>query len=54
MLGYKVLHSNVPGEVQNNQWETTLQRGANVRPGTRENQNVQGQERARDLFNNPR
>ena len=54
MLGYEVLHSNVPGEVQNNQWETTLQRGANMRPGTRENQNVQGQDRARDLFNNPR
>ncbi len=57
MLGYEVLHSNVPGEVQNDQWEFTLKKGrmdGTKRPGTREIQNIQGQDRARDLFNNPR
>ena len=55
MLGYEVLHSNVPGEVQNDQWEFTLsKRQTTKRPGTREMQNLQGQDRARDLFNNPR
>ena len=55
MLGYEVLHSNVPGEVQNDQWEFTLsKRQTTKRPGTREMQNLQGQDRARDFFNNPR
>ncbi|MFB1021492.1 MAG: GWxTD domain-containing protein, partial [Vicingaceae bacterium] len=55
MLGYEVLHSNVPGEVQNEQWEFTLnKKQVGKRPGTRENTTLEGQDRARDLFNNPR
>jgi|GEM_PF-999321 len=55
MLGYEVLHSNVPGEVQNDQWEFTInKKSITKRPGTREGQNIEGQDRARDLFNNPR
>jgi GWxTD domain-containing protein len=55
MLGYEVLHSNVPGEVQNEQWEFTLnKKQIGKRPGTRENTTLEGQDRARDLFNNPR
>ncbi len=55
MLGYQVLHSNVPGEVQNPNWEFELQRKTdNARP-TQENpydENIN--DRAKDLFNNPR
>ena len=55
MLGYEVLHSNVPGEIQNDQWEFTInKKSITKRPGTKEGQNIQGQDRARDLFNNPR
>jgi GWxTD domain-containing protein len=55
MLGYEVLHSNVPGEVQNDEWEFTInKKSITKRPGTREGQTLQGQDRARDLFNNPR
>lgn len=55
MLGYEVLHSNVPGEQQNEQWEYALSKKAiTKRPGTREDTHLNGQERARDLFDNPR
>lgn len=55
MLGYEVLHSNVPGEVQNPNWEFELQRKSNNTRPTQENPNNEViNDRVRDLFNNPR
>lgn len=56
MLGYEVLHSNVRGEVRNPGWEQDLISKSNLnRRGNREDPgNVILNDRARDLFNNPR
>jgi len=56
MLGYEILHSNVRGEINNPGWEADLMSGAN--PNRRSNREDPGNtiinDRARDLFNNPR
>ena len=55
MLGYEVLHSNVPGEQRNEDWEYTINKKAITRrPGNQNRGNQNSEERARDLFNNPR
>ena len=56
MLGYQVLHSNVRGEIFNPGWEADLISGSNMnRRGNREDPgNTIINDRARDLFNNPR
>jgi regulatory protein YycI of two-component signal transduction system YycFG len=57
MLGYRVLHSNVRGEVFNPNWEAELvhKTEGNIMRNT--NDLPEGStinERARDLYNNPR
>jgi len=56
MLGYEVLHSNVPGEIKNPNWEFKLiSRGnptLNNAAESREGEIIQ--EEARDLYDNPR
>ncbi len=55
MLGYQLLHSNVPGEIRNPNWQSALDNKTVNRGNTYELQ--QGEtlnERAKDLFDNPR
>jgi len=56
MLGYQVLHSNVPGEIQNPNWEYELiSRGnPNLNVGAETPDGAIIQQEANDLFNNPR
>ena len=56
MLGYKVLHSNVMGEVINHNWEYELENRttSGVTLGREIEHNEVINERARDLWNNPR
>jgi GWxTD domain-containing protein len=56
MLGYQVLHSNVPGEIQNPNWEFELiSRGnPNLNVGAETPEGATIQQEARDLFDNPR
>ena len=53
MLGYEILHSNVRGEVYNPAWETVLVNPTKVN-SSREAPDAVFNDRARDLFNNPR
>lgn len=56
MLGYEILHSNVRGEINNPGWEADLNSAS--QPNRRSNREDPGNtiinDRARDLFNNPR
>lgn len=55
MLGYKLLHTNVPGEIQNPNWEAELENKTVNRGNTYElNQGEVINSRAKDLFDNPR
>lgn len=56
ILGYEVLHSNVPGEIQNPNWELQLMSKSNagVRPTQETPENTTINQRARDLWENPR
>lgn len=55
MLGYRLLHSNMPGEVQNPNWQAELENKTANRGNTYEL--IDGEtinDRAKDLFDNPR
>lgn len=55
MLGYQLLHSTMPGEQKNNNWEAILRSKTNGLDNTHEQQDGSIlHERARDLFDNPR
>ncbi len=56
VLGYEVLHSNVPGEIQNPNWELQLMSKSNagIRPTQETPENTMINRRARDLWENPR
>ena len=55
MLGYKLLDSNVPGEIQNPNWQAELENKTQNRGNTYELQNGETiNDRAKDLYDNPR
>lgn len=56
ILGYEILHSNVPGEAQNPNWELELMKKTNagIRPTQETPENSVLNSRARDLWENPR
>jgi GWxTD domain-containing protein len=55
MMGYQVLHSNVPGEVRNPYWEQNLLKSNGPYNTTQENPyDVDIQPEAKDLYDNPR
>ena len=54
-LGYQLLHSNMPGEIQNRNWQAELENKKTNRGNTYEqNQGEIINDRAKDLFDNPR
>ncbi|KAA3651448.1 MAG: hypothetical protein DWP98_02870 [Bacteroidetes bacterium] len=54
-LGYQLLHSNMPGEIQNRNWQAELENKKTNRGKTYEMQQDEViNERAKDLFDNPR
>ena len=55
MLGYKLLHSNVPGEYRNENWEMELvNKTTNFSPTDELLPGQSVNDRAKDLYNNPR
>ncbi|MEQ8909565.1 MAG: GWxTD domain-containing protein [Vicingaceae bacterium] len=56
ILGYEVLHSNMPGEAKYPNWELELMKKSNagIRPTQETPENTMVNRRARDLWENPR
>ena len=55
ILGYEVLHSNIPGEAYDLNWELSLIRKSTFLRATEESpENSVINEKARDLWENPR
>jgi len=51
---FRLLHSDLRGEIQNRQWELILKSRNNTYKGDQDSMNPNFGEWARDLYNNPR